>query len=110
MVAHRISPNFKTLSKWFSDEGLTRSASLNAIASTLDYGTRLVVGFAINPLLVTGLGSYGYGVTFSYPWIVGRYLGVSQSSQLKSIVRPALVTLLLFAFMAHLDSVVTAST
>ncbi len=71
MVARRISPNFKTLSKWFSDEGLTRKASLNAIASTLDYGTRLVVGFVIIPLLVTGLGSYGYGV-----WqVLGRLVG-----------------------------------
>ena len=62
MVAHRTSLSSKTLSKWFSDEGLTRKAYLNAIASALDYGARLVVGFVINPLLVTGLGSYGYGV------------------------------------------------
>ncbi len=62
MLSHRISLNSKTLSKWFSDEGRTRKAYLNAIASALDYGTRLVVGFVITPLLVTGLGSYGYGV------------------------------------------------
>ncbi|MCI0693045.1 hypothetical protein L0337_13695 [candidate division KSB1 bacterium] len=42
-------------------ENLTIKASLNAFASALDYGARLVVGFLINPLLVNGLGSYGYG-------------------------------------------------
>ena len=62
MRSHWIRLNSKMLSKWFSDEGLTRKAYLNAIASALDYGARLVVGFVINPLLVTGLGSYGYGV------------------------------------------------
>lgn len=61
MFSHRISFNSKTFSKWFSDEGLTKKAYLNALASALDYGTRLIVGFVINPLLVAGLGSYGYG-------------------------------------------------
>ncbi|MFQ5544446.1 MAG: lipopolysaccharide biosynthesis protein, partial [Acidiferrobacterales bacterium] len=71
MVANRISLKSRTLSKWFSDESLTRKAYLNAIASALDYGTRLAVGFVINPLLVTGLGSYGYGV-----WqVLGRLVG-----------------------------------
>ncbi len=42
-------------------ESLTIRASLNAFASALDYGARLVVGFLINPLLVNGLGAYGYG-------------------------------------------------
>ena len=50
---------------------LTKKASLNAFASALDYGARLVVGFVINPLLVSGLGNYGYGV-----WqILGRLIG-----------------------------------
>lgn len=37
----------------------------------LDYTTRLVVGFVVNPFLVNGLGDYGYGV-----WqILGRLIG-----------------------------------
>lgn len=50
---------------------LTKKASLNALASSLDYGARLLVGFLINPLLVRGLGDYGYGI-----WqILGRLIG-----------------------------------
>lgn len=45
----------------FSVDNLTKKASLNALAAVADYGTRLVVGFFVNPLLVTGLGSYGFG-------------------------------------------------
>jgi hypothetical protein len=51
--------NIKSLSKAASKESLTIKASLNAFASALDYGARLVVGFLINPLLVNGLGAYG---------------------------------------------------
>lgn len=43
-------------------DSLTKKASLNALASAIDYGTRLVVGFVVNPLLVAGLGDYFYGV------------------------------------------------
>lgn len=50
---------------------LTKKASLNAVASVLDYGARLVVGFVINPLLVSGLGDLGYGI-----WqVLGRLIG-----------------------------------
>jgi len=58
-------------SRWLSDESLTKKASLNALASALDYGAGLLVGFLINPLLVAGLGAYLYGV-----WqILGRLIG-----------------------------------
>ena len=57
--------------KWFSDEGLTKKAYLNAVASALDRGAWLLVSFILNPLLVAGLGSYGYGV-----WqVLGRLIG-----------------------------------
>lgn len=46
----------------FSDGNLTKKASLNAIATGLDYGARTVVGFLIQPLMVTFLGDLGYGV------------------------------------------------
>jgi len=45
-----------------SDEGLTRKASLNALAAILDYASRLLVGFGLTPFLVRGLGDHGYGV------------------------------------------------
>ena len=50
---------------------LTHKAALNAIAEALDYGARLITGFIIKPLLVEGLGDYGYGV-----WqVLGRLIG-----------------------------------
>ena len=57
------------LSRWLADEGLARKAYLNALASALDYGARLLVGFVTNPFLVGGLGSYGFGL-----WQVLRQL------------------------------------
>ena len=44
-----------------SDKTLTKKASLTAVASILDYGTKWFVTFVINPFLVTGLGDFGYG-------------------------------------------------
>jgi O-antigen/teichoic acid export membrane protein len=41
---------------------LTRRASLNAVQALLDYGGKLLVGFVVTPILVTGLGSSLYGV------------------------------------------------
>src|SRR5581483_6502269 len=41
---------------------LTRRASLNAVQSLLDYSAKLLVGFFITPLLVSGLGRSLYGV------------------------------------------------
>ncbi len=58
----RTALNFKAVSRWLSDEGLTKKAYLNAISAALDYGARLVVGLVINPLMVVGLGDYMYGV------------------------------------------------
>jgi O-antigen/teichoic acid export membrane protein len=50
------------IAKWLSDDSLTRKAYLNAAAAGLDYAARLLVGFLITPLLVSGLGDYAYGV------------------------------------------------
>jgi O-antigen/teichoic acid export membrane protein len=52
----------KTFRKRFSDGSLTKKASLNAVATGLDYGARTVVGFLIQPLMVSFLGDFGYGV------------------------------------------------
>lgn len=51
----------RTFLNLFSDKTLTKKASLNAFASVLDYGTRWLVTFIINPILVSSLGDFGYG-------------------------------------------------
>lgn len=51
----------KKFSGLLSDKTLTKKASLNAVASILDYGARWLVTFILNPLLVNGLGDFGYG-------------------------------------------------
>lgn len=61
MSTSNVARNFKFLSKRASNKSLTKKASLNALASALDYGARLLVGFIITPLLVAGLGDYLYG-------------------------------------------------
>lgn len=51
--------------------GLTRKASLNTLASALDYTARAAVGLVVTPFLLAGFGDYAYGV-----WqIVQRSLG-----------------------------------
>jgi O-antigen/teichoic acid export membrane protein len=49
------------ISRLLKDESLTKKAYLNAISAVINYGTTLVVGFVITPLLVAGLGDYFYG-------------------------------------------------
>jgi O-antigen/teichoic acid export membrane protein len=51
----------KRLAIGLSGETLTQKALLNTVAAGLDYGTRILIGFVMNPLLVGGLGAYGYG-------------------------------------------------
>ena len=52
-------------------ENLSGKASLNAIAAALEYAARVVVGFLIKPLLLFGLGEYGFGA-----WnILGQLIG-----------------------------------
>jgi hypothetical protein len=36
-------------------------------------------------------------LSIGYPWLIGRFLAVSPSDQVRAIVRPALVTTALFA-------------
>src|SRR6266851_5740536 len=42
--------------------GLTRRASLNVVASLLDWGAKVAVGFFVTPVLVGGLGQSLFGV------------------------------------------------
>ena len=52
---------------------LSRRASLNAVASGLDYGARTAVEFALNPFLLSSLGSYLYGA-WRVLWRLTGYL------------------------------------
>lgn len=61
MSTSRVAHNLKFVSRLLSEEGLTKKASLNALAAALDYGARLLVGFLVTPLLVAGLGAFYYG-------------------------------------------------
>jgi O-antigen/teichoic acid export membrane protein len=49
-------------------------------------------------------------LSLAYPWLVGRFLGVSLYSQLKSVLRPAFITVLIFMLMLSADDFLTAST
>ncbi len=62
MTVLKITENFKTISKPFSDKSRTQKASLNALAATLEYGGLFITGFVITPFLVAGLGNVGYGI------------------------------------------------
>jgi len=64
-MVSRLTLLTKRFSGLLSDTTLTKKASLTAIASILDYGARWFVTFIINPLLLTGLGDFGYGA-----WLV----------------------------------------
>jgi O-antigen/teichoic acid export membrane protein len=61
MNTAKIGRNLNIFSYLLSDGSLTKKASLNVLTGVLDYGARLIVGFLITPLLVTGLGNYFYG-------------------------------------------------
>jgi O-antigen/teichoic acid export membrane protein len=57
-----LSKTINKIPKLFDDNNLTKKASLNAFASALDYSSSIIVNFIINPILVSGLGNYYYGV------------------------------------------------
>lgn len=71
-----------------SDKNLTQKASLNALASAIDYGARVVVEFFITPLLLAGLGNYLYGL-WRILWRLNGYMdaaGGRSAQALKWIV------------------------
>jgi O-antigen/teichoic acid export membrane protein len=61
MSSSQLTDEIGLFQRLRSDQGLTKKASLNAFASGLDYGARLVVGFFVTPFLVTGLGNSLFG-------------------------------------------------
>ena len=70
-MSERRGPFGRLLTRALSDETLSKKASLNMVASALDYGARVVVGLAINPLLVSRLGDVAFGVY----QVLGRLIG-----------------------------------
>jgi O-antigen/teichoic acid export membrane protein len=62
MSTFKSTNTFLFFSKLFSDDNLTKKASMNVLAATLDYGVRLITGFIVTPFLVSGLGDILYGV------------------------------------------------
>ncbi len=62
MIVQKIVRMKKNITRFFLVENLTKKASLNAMASGLDYFTKLIVGFIITPLMVVGLGDYFFGI------------------------------------------------
>ncbi|MFZ0533197.1 MAG: hypothetical protein WAM09_08445 [Anaerolineales bacterium] len=62
MNLSKLSKTFRYFPKLLADNSLTKKASLNALASVLDYAANLIVAFAVTPFVVTGLGDYFYGV------------------------------------------------
>lgn len=67
---------------------LSKKASLNALASIIDYGARVAVEFIITPLLVAGLGNFLYGL-WRILWRLNGYMdaaGGRSAQALKWIV------------------------
>ncbi len=54
----------------------TRKASLNAVASLIDFGSRFIVSFVVNPILLDTLGTHQFGL-----WqVLGRLIGYAQAA------------------------------
>jgi O-antigen/teichoic acid export membrane protein len=53
------------------DDTLSRKATLNMLTAILDYGARLLIGFIVNPILVSRLGDVAYGVYQTLGRLVG---------------------------------------
>lgn len=94
----------------------------NIIDLTLNLRWKVLVGLLSTALCVVlswllvskGLGIAGVVtgfiggraiLSFVYPWMIGRRLGIPPSKQLRGIVRPALITLVVFACSAFGGSV-----
>jgi O-antigen/teichoic acid export membrane protein len=110
----RIALRPGVFSRLLSDHSLTRKAYLNALASALEYGARLLVGFAVTPLLLAGLGEYYFGTwqilnrlvgyispasgrpTQALKWMLANQQGSSDFDAKRRYVGSALAIWLLF--------------
>jgi O-antigen/teichoic acid export membrane protein len=60
-IDHTKANIIQRIRSLFSDNTLTKKASLNALAAGLEYAAKLIVGFVVTPIMVAGLGDYFYG-------------------------------------------------
>jgi O-antigen/teichoic acid export membrane protein len=100
----------------------------NVIDLSLELRSKVLMGLvsAILSLALAGIlvGPFMMGITglclgfiagrsvlsLCYPWLIGRVLGVSVRHQLKSALRPGLLTILVFALMSDLSDRWTVTT
>jgi O-antigen/teichoic acid export membrane protein len=71
-IASALSLAFRRLSSFpqagrrlasvLSDSNLTKKASLNSVASMVDYGAGVLVALLITPVILSGLGPYAFGM------------------------------------------------
>ncbi len=73
---------------------LTQRASLNVIASLLDYGAKIVVGVVVIPIVVATLGSSLYGVWEMLSRLSG-YLTAGESTMPRMITSLAWTSLVM---------------
>lgn len=92
---------------------LRSKVTLGAISVSVSL---VLVGILLGPLKL-GISGLCLGfivgrsiLSLAYPWLVGRYLEVSILSQLSSLVRPALITGLLYILMIFASKYLFAST
>ena len=83
---------------------LSATLSLGIAGALVSYLNMGIVGLCLGFILGRSILSLGY------PRLIGLYLDISFSGQLKSIIRPAFVTLLLFGFAVALQRVLRVDT
>jgi O-antigen/teichoic acid export membrane protein len=83
---------------------LSATLSLGIAWALVSYLNMGIVGLCLGFILGRSILSLGY------PRLIGLYLDISFSAQLKSIIRPAFVTLLLFGFAVALQRVLRVDT
>jgi O-antigen/teichoic acid export membrane protein len=71
MGALKITQKIIPVIRVFVGDSLTKKAYLNALAATVDYGARLIVGFLITPMMVSGLGDYFFGMWQTFNRLIG---------------------------------------
>jgi hypothetical protein len=76
---------------------LSVGVSIAAAAVMVAYFRQGVVGLCL------GIMAGRLIISIGYPALIGRFLGAPLSSQLTGLVRPALITALIFAVAANLD-------
>ena len=111
----KSAQNLNIFLNWLSTESLTKKASLNVLAQAIDFGARVAVELAINPLLVTGLGDFLFGVwrvlwrlnesmlaasgrsTQALKWAIAKRQSSTDNDEKRRYVGSAVVVWLLFS-------------